>query len=233
MNLNKSLKKSFSSVSFYKSKNNSSLALGFPESKVFMNNIQSFQKNTKKSPFRKSLAYKFYKLLKPKKKMKIFTKFPLVEKNGFNFDMKDQNETINKKIKISEGNRKHIQLAKKAYLKELEKKRNAKQFILTMKLIEQNRILIKEKDLKEKQKMNEIIKCKMKLTKKSRIERVKSYSELILKEGKNKFLFQSNNKEKINEKNESLLNKYKEIMDKIRRGKMFHSPSSSSYKTKF
>lgn len=180
---------------------------------------KSFNKN--------SLDYKFYKLLKkspkPKKNSNFFLP-EIIDKSPFNFNLKDEEAEIIKKIKrINKGNKKHRLLSEMAFKKETEKRKNVKNFLNEMKLNRINIKLVEKQNLEEKKKkLTQMLNLQMK--KKKKIKKITSISFDSIYKGsksttnKNSFVTINNlfdNERKLVLRRDKLMHRFHEIMNKL------------------
>ena len=199
------------SYSLYNNKDNNKIF----NSTVKLKNIKKL--HIKKClSFRQALNNRFYKSLrnswfKPKN-----TLFPsIIDKNTFNFSLKDENNAILRRtFNIIKGNKKHQQFTNIANRKEIAKKNAAKEFREKMKLIQSNLEIIKKCNLEEKKKMKELM----------MIRRMKKNEKNSVKKNKRNFDNHEIIDRNLNIKNDKIMNKYKEIMNKIKiKDKRFQS----------
>ena len=143
---------------FQSNSNSNSINYNFPAIKI-PNNNKPHLKRAKS--FKKSIDYKFYKLLKkgpitPKQKKGAFYYPEIIDKSPFSFNLQDEeDETLKRIKKINKGNKKHRILSNIAYKKEIQKRKNTKKFLNEMKLTKINIRLLKKKVIEEKKIMNE------------------------------------------------------------------------------
>ena len=197
------------SYSLYNNKDNN---------KIFNSTVKNIKKlHIKKClSFRQALNNRFYKSLrnswfKPKNIL-----FPsIIDKNTFNFSLKDENNAILRRtFNIIKGNKKHQQFTNIANRKEIAKKNAAKEFREKMKLIQSNLEIIKKCNLEEKKKMKELM----------MIRRMKKNEKKSVKKNKRNFDNHEIIDRNLNIKNDKIMNKYKEIMNKIKiKDKRFQS----------
>ena len=211
----KKQKKILKSFSLYNinSKNNSNINRFNSTEKV--KNLKKIKTIKKHFSFRKNVNNRFYKLLRNYNnnswsKYKKRASPNIIDKNTFNFSLKDENNDILiRTINIEKGNRKHILYSSIASKREREKIREAKEFHNKMKIIESNLKIIKKNNLDEKRKMKELMMIRKikKLNSKPKNYDIKSY---ILKNDKNLMSKQSTKRK------EKVMNKFEEIMKKIK-----------------
>ena len=179
----------------------------------------------KQLSFRKTLNNRFYKTLKNTIRYKPKnTLFPrIIDKNTFDFSLKDENSDILRRINnINKGNIKHLQYSILSNKKKIAKIKEAKEFREKMKVIQRNLEIIKKNSLEEKKKMKELM-----LIRKTKKHKKKSDKKDIKKIGPTnayerklnikKFGSFDDYERKLNLKNAQIMNKYKEIMNKIRK----------------
>ena len=156
--------------------------------------------------FRQTLKNGFYKQLKHSWKKQQTTLFPnIIDKNTFNFSLKDENnEILRRTFNKNKENEKHTQYSNFAYKKEIEKIKAAKEFREKMKIIKNNLEIIKKNNLEEKKKMKELI----------MIRKMKKNKKESVKKDKIKIENQETYYKKLNIKNDKVMNKYREIMKK-------------------
>ena len=156
--------------------------------------------------FRQTLKNGFYKQLKHSWKKQQTTLFPnIIDKNTFNFSLKDENnEILLRTFNKNKENEKHTQYSNFAYKKEIEKIKAAKEFREKMKIIKNNLEIIKKNNLEEKKKMKELI----------MIRKMKKNKKESVKKDKIKIENQESYYKKLNIKNDKVMNKYREIMKK-------------------
>ena len=195
-------RKMIKSYSLYNKDNNKIF-----NSTVKLKNIKKLQLK-KCLSFRQTLNNRFFKSLRNswfKPKTTLFPK--IIDKNTFNFSLKDENNDILKRtFNIIKGNKKHQQFTNIANRKEIAKKNAAKEFREKMKLIQSNLEIIKKCNLEEKKRMKELM----------MIRRVKKNEKQSVKKDKRNSEEREKYERKLNIKNDKIMNKYKEIMNKIK-----------------
>ena len=211
----KKLKKSYSLYNTFNNTFNKTIKIKKYNSTEKLKGIKKIKKVKKNLSHNKALYNKFYKLLnmnlKNRTKRAKYELFPqIIDKNTFNFSLKDENNDILiRTINIEKGNRKHILYSSIASKREREKIREAKEFHNKMKIIESNLKIIKKNNLDEKRKMKELMMIRKikKLNSKPKNYDIKSY---ILKNDNNLMSKQSTKRK------EKVMNKFEEIMKKIK-----------------
>ena len=143
-------------------------------------NIKKIKSFKKHFSFRHNLNNRFYKLLKNYNnnswtKHKKRASPNIIDKNTFNFSLKDENNEILKRtLNIINGDKKHLQYCNIANKKEIDKLNSAKEFREKMKIIQNNLQIIKKNNLEEKKKMKELMMIrKIKNQKNQEIIRIK------------------------------------------------------------
>ena len=190
-------------------------------------NIKGIKKIKKHYSFRKILNNKFYKLLKnynnnswtKHKKRDLPT---IIDKNTFNFSLKDENNDILRRTyNIIKGDKKHLQYSNIANKKEIDKLNSAKEFREKMKIIQNNLQIIKKNNLEEKKKMKEL----MMIRKVKNREKQEMMRKLVTKSNKLKFNGIKNREKlekfdrKLDIQKDKLMSKYTEIMKRIKEEK--------------
>ena len=153
---------------FQLSTNTNSVNNNFP---FIKSNINPNPNLKRSKSFKKNLDYKFFKLLKkgsltPNNQKRKFNYPEIIDKCCFNFNLKDEDETIKRIKEINKGNKKHKILSDIALKKEIIKRKKAKQFFNEMKLTKINIRLVKKKVIEEKKIINEFHNMQLKRTKK-------------------------------------------------------------------
>ena len=159
----KKQKKILKSFSLYNinSKNNSNINRFNSTEKV--KNLKKIKTIKKHFSFRKNVNNRFYKLLRNYNnnswsKYKKRASPNIIDKNTFNFSLKDENnEILRRTFNIIKGDKKHIQYCNIANKKEIDKLNSAKEFREKMKIIQNNLQIIKKNNLEEKKKMKELM----------------------------------------------------------------------------
>ena len=159
----KKQKKILKSFSLYNinSKNNSNINRFNSIEKV--KNLKKIKTIKKHFSFRKNVNNRFYKLLRNYNnnswsKYKKRASPNIIDKNTFNFSLKDENnEILRRTFNIINGDKKHIQYCNIANKKEIDKLNSAKEFREKMKIIQNNLQIIKKNNLEEKKKMKELM----------------------------------------------------------------------------
>ena len=159
----KKQKKILKSFSLYNinSKNNSNINRFNSTEKV--KNLKKIKTIKKHFSFRKNVNNRFYKLLRNYNnnswsKYKKRASPNIIDKNTFNFSLKDENnEILRRTFNIINGDKKHIQYCNIANKKEIDKLNSAKEFREKMKIIQNNLQIIKKNNLEEKKKMKELM----------------------------------------------------------------------------
>ena len=176
----KKQKKILKSFSLYNinSKNNSNINRFNSTEKV--KNLKKIKTIKKHFSFRKNVNNRFYKLLRNYNnnswsKYKKRASPNIIDKNTFNFSLKDENnEILRRTFNIINGDKKHIQYCNIANKKEIDKLNSAKEFREKMKIIQNNLQIIKKNNLEEKKKMKELMMIrKIKNQKNQEIIRIK------------------------------------------------------------
>ena len=194
--------------------------LDYPSIKL--NNMKRV--NSYKSFKKTSLDYKFYKLLKKNRSVQKNSNFffpNIIDKSPFNFNLKDEEAEIIKKIKnINKGNKKHRILSELAFKKETQKRKNIKEFMNEMKLYRINIKLVKKQNIEEKKKKKEILNLQIKKMKKLTHTSFDSMDKGA-KSAKNKYkILTINNlfdkERKLIFKRDKLMHRFHEIMNKLK-----------------
>ena len=194
--------------------------LDYPSIKL--NNMKRV--NSDKSFKKTSLDYKFYKLLKKNRSVQKNSNFffpNIIDKSPFNFNLKDEEAEIIKKIKnINKGNKKHRILSELAFKKETQKRKNIKEFMNEMKLYRINIKLVKKQNIEEKKKKKEILNLQIKKMKKLTHTSFDSMDKGS-KSAKNKYkILTINNlfdkERKLIFKRDKLMHRFHEIMNKLK-----------------
>ena len=159
----KKQKKILKSFSLYNinSKNNSNINRFNSTEKV--KNLKKIKTIKKHFSFKKNVNNRFYKLLRNYNnnswsKYKKRASPNIIDKNTFNFSLKDENnEILRRTFNIINGDKKHIQYCNIANKKEIDKLNSTKEFREKMKIIQNNLQIIKKNNLEEKKKMKELM----------------------------------------------------------------------------